>query len=144
MKSRTKYISDDGLEFDNEYDCIKHEIEYKKAVKGAESLRLEQYNYVFPISIDGLAVESNYFTWYEIKNEDDYYALVKACGEDNIKKPDNYPEIICVETCGEEYMGETWGYLLSELIRQTEEYWRKFGYKIKIEKVYMGDDLCIE
>lgn len=133
---KEKYIADDGTEFDRQYECEDYERKCKlsSVIKSAEELRLKQYDNVLPISKDGLVNENNTFCWYELKNEEDYIALVKACG-DNVTKPMQYPEIVCIETCGyKEYMDDAYSYRLSDLKTITEDFWKQFGYKVKIER----------
>lgn len=134
------YFSSDGKEFATEEACIKHEerLGKDKAIIEAEKLRIKEFDGLMPITASE-ENENNTFCWYRIENENDFNVVSKACETrwwntfGGVKK---YPEIMCVETCGEEpYEDDAYCYYLSDLMNESVEFWKKFGYKVKMELV---------
>ena len=103
-------------------------------IASAEKLRIKELDEHIPLGNDGLINENNIFRWYRVQNKRDYYVLNTAYGN-AIRKPSVYPEIICVETAGQEaYQGDAYGYHLADCRKITEDFWKQMGYKCTIEK----------
>lgn len=129
------YIANDGEEFENETECIFYEnnLEKERKINAAEKLRIPNLDELTPLSVNGLVDENNTFRWYKVKNEDEFNILNMAYLND--LQPDNYPEIICVETIGyEPYKDQAYDYHMSRMMEDTKDFWEKLGYKVTFEK----------
>ena len=132
----TIYVATDGEEFDTERDCWKHEwrLKRKSVIAKAELLRIKDLDGKYPIDDNALPCVDNLFTWYKVDTIDDFKALDNAY-DNKIEAPEVYPEIICVETAGnEEYEGDVYTYHLSVMKASTEWFWSRLGYKVTLEK----------
>lgn len=134
-EERKIYVADDGKEFTTEKECISYEknLLKEREIKAAERLRISDLDEFVPLSTDGLANENNTFRWYKVKNEEEFNILNKAYS--NNLQPDNYPEIICVETVEYvPYVNDAYDYHLSRMMEDTKNFWEKLGYKVTFEK----------
>ena len=130
------YTAEDGKEFFSERECREYENQTLLAPKiaAAEKLRIEELNGVIPLVDYEAVAEYSTYSWYEVKNEEEYEVLDDAYGGD-VCVPKNYPEIICMEsTGGEAYMGDSYCYMLSEIRETTEKFWEKMGYEVMLTK----------
>lgn len=133
------YFSNDGKEFDTKEACVKYEERLRKdeAIDGAEKLRIKELDNLMPITACE-ENENNTFRWYRIENETDFKTVSKACETrywNTFGGAKKYPEIMCVETCGEEpYEDDAYCYYLSDLIDESIGFWKKLGYKIEIKE----------
>lgn len=114
---------------------MKTGVEMKSAETAlAERLRIKELDEHIPLGNDGLVNESNIFRWYRVKDEKDYQVLNTVYGN-AVREPSVYPEIICVETVGQEaYQGDAYAYHLADCRKITEDFWKQMGYKCRIEK----------
>lgn len=134
-EEREIYVADDGKEFKTKRECISYEknLEKERKIEAAERLRISDLDEFVPLSTDGLVNENNTFRWYKVKNEEEFNILNRAYL--NNLQPDNYPEIICVETVGiEPYMDDAYDYHTSRMMENTKNFWEKLGYKVAFEK----------
>lgn len=130
------YVAEDGTEFETKKACRNYEdmILHPANIKQAEKLRIKYLDEVIPLSDSGLTDENNTFRWYNVENEEDASILNDAY---RIKfKPSLvYPEIICIETAGyEPYKDDAYAYHVTNLKGITENFWKKLGYRVVIEK----------
>lgn len=135
------YVADDGTEFYSSVKCMKYEAELKrkKLLEAAKSLEIEDLENVLPINTDGLPNENNYFTWYKIKDAEDFEIVNNLYNLYNnslqtLQTLDSYPEIICVETDGCDN-DDAWMVKLTDCKRDTEDFWRKLGYEVTFKKI---------
>lgn len=129
------YVAEDGKECSSESECKKHEakIIHKRLIKAAEKFRIKGMDDTLPLSNDGTMNENNSFRWYKLESEADFETVNKAYAN-SLKKPENYPEIMCVETVGyEPYEDDAYSYDMSTCRTVTEEFWKKLGYKVTFE-----------
>ena len=97
-------------------------------------MRIKDLDGKYPIDDNALPCVDNLFTWYKVDTIDDFKALDNAY-DNKIEAPEVYPEIICVETAGnEEYEGDVYTYHLSVMKASTEWFWSRLGYKVTLEK----------
>lgn len=134
------YVAEDGTEFETEKACRDYEdkILHPVNIKQAEKLRIKYLDGVIPLSNSGLTDENNTFRWYKVENKEDASILNDAY---RIKfKPSLvYPEIICIETAGyEPYKDDAYAYHVTNLKEITENFWKKLGYRVVIEKEQAG------
>lgn len=133
---REVYVTDDGKEFKTERECINYEknLLKEREIEAAEKLRIPDLDEFLPLDTDGLVNDNNTFRWYKVRSEEEFNIL-NAAYEEALTKPDNYPEIICVETVGfEPYMDDAYDYHMGRMMKNTKEFWKKLGYKVTFEK----------
>ena len=103
-------------------------------IAAVEKLRIKELDEHIPLGNDGFVNESNTFRWYRIRNQNDYHILNTAY-RDTIREPSVYPEIICVETVGQEpYQDDAYAYHLADCRKVTEDFWKQLGYQCTIQK----------
>lgn len=133
---REVYVADDGKKFKTERECINYEknLLKEREIKAAEKLKIPDSDEFIPLSTDGLVNGDNTFRWYKARSEEEFNIL-NAAYEEALTKPDNYPEIICVETVGHiPYMNDAYDYHTSRMMEDTKNFWEKLGYKVTFEK----------
>ena len=133
----TTYIAIDGTKFYTERECKRYEkgLEKEELIKRAEKFRIKDLDYRVPIDDSALPSENNYFVWYKVETPEDFDVIDKAY-RNQVVEPETYPEMICVETNGnEEYEGDVYSYNLSGMKASTEYFWKDMGYKVTFEKV---------
>ena len=133
---REVYVTDDGKEFKTEKECINYEknLLKEREIEAAEKLRIPDLDEFLPLDTDGLVNDNNTFRWYKVKNKEDFDILNTAYKE-ALTRPDNYPEIICVETVGYiPHMDDAYNYHTSRMMEDTKNFWKKLGYKVTFEK----------
>lgn len=134
-EEREIYVADDGKEFTTKKECISYEKNLLKEskIEAAEKLRISDLDEFIPLSTDGLVNGDNTFRWYKVRSEEEFNILDRAYS--NNLQPDNYPEIICVETVGHiPYMDDAYDYHVGRMMENTEKFWKKLGYKVTFEK----------
>lgn len=129
------YVADDGTEFNSNVECAKYEAELKreKLLEAAKSLEIEDLDNELPINTDGLPNENNYFTWYKIKDAEDF-EIVDNLYNNSLQTLDSYPEIICVETDNWDN-DSAWMVKLTDCKRDTEDFWLHLGYEVTFKKI---------
>lgn len=133
--TETTYVAVDGQEFATERDCLQYEakLELQKRIEDAEQFRIKKLDERMPLSLEE-AGENNTFRWYEVRSKEEFDILNKAY-KDSIAAPANYPELICVETCGyEAYMDDAYSYNVTGLKKETKNFWETMGYEVTFEK----------
>ena len=131
------FIAEDGIEFETEKECKDYEakLAMKDLIDEAEKLRINELDDNIPLSNDGLVEENNVFRWYKLESEADFEILNKAYAHD-LRKPEHFPEIMCVETVGyEAYMDDAYSYDMTTCKSITESFWKKLGYKVVFEEM---------
>lgn len=134
----TLYVAEDGTEFENKWQCEDYEKRngLGNLIANAEKLRIAELDDCLPLSNDGLINDNNAFRWYRLENKEDFEAVHKAYGGYCFTEPKDYPEVICVETCGyEPYIDDSYCYYLTDCKIMTEEFWKSLGYKVVFEKI---------
>ena len=130
------YIAEDGKEFDTKVDCESHEreIEYAKLRAEAEVFELKELNDTYPLDAEGGEVLENHcYKWYKVNNAEELNTVANLYNGDfgDFK---TYPQTICVEY--EYYHDEfRWIYTLSDMQRQTIEFWKKHGFDVEFKEV---------
>lgn len=127
------YISDDGKEFDSYSKCSKYEEEQRQRefIKLAEEKRIKQLDGIVPLTTNGeFFSENSQFRWYRVENESDFETIKEAYVA-NFKKPEIYPDIICIE---EDCYDENYVYSLRDCKKNTEEFWNFFNAKVTFSK----------
>lgn len=88
-----------------------------------------------PISTDYVNSD-NKFYWYKVESSEDvevireHFSLIGSRFKDyGIQEPTQYPEYICIEDTG----NSCCCYLLSDMKRMTEEFWKIFGMSLQEE-----------
>ncbi len=130
------YIAEDGAEFKTEKECNDYEQKQilKELIEAAERLRITELDEQIPLSNNGLIDINDTFRWYKLKNKEDFETVNKAY-VNNLGEPEKYPEVICVETYGYEvYTDDAYSYDMKTCKEITENFWKKLGYKVTIEK----------
>ena len=117
--------------------CELYERENVKAtaIEVAETLRIKELDEVPPLDTSGIVNSDNIISWFKVSNADEFRMLNIAFNNE-LSEPKKYPETICVETAGrEEYEDNCYDYHLSICEQQTEEFWKRFGYRTEIKKM---------
>lgn len=136
------YVADDGTEFRTESECKDYEVKQfsKYLIEAAEKLRIPELDEYLPLSNDGLMNENNTFRWYKLNNETDFEIVNKAYGN-SLNTPESYPEVMCVETVGDEaYMDYAYNYNMETCKKITENFWKELGVKVTFENIAQNDD----
>ena len=131
------YVAKDGKEFTTLHECKKHEetLDKEELINAAEKMRMKELDESLPLSVDGLMNENNTFRWYKLQNQKDFETLNRACGN-TLSAPQNYPEIMCVETVGyEAYKDDAYSYSMTVCRNITESFWKKLGYTVTFEQM---------
>lgn len=137
QKERNMYIAEDGMEFNDEYSCRRHEkkISLNKLIEEAEKFRITELDEELPLSNDGTMDENNTYRWYKVDNETEFKAIEKAY-RSTFTIPKKYPEIICVETIGHDaYMDDAYNYNMETCKEITKEFWKKLGIKVTFDTI---------
>lgn len=136
--TETKYIADDGREFTSARDCEQHEKAEKRKVfiDKAEKLRIKELEDLMPLVLDE-TMEHHEYRWYKLQNENDYNILSEAYSGNYFGEPASYPVIMCVETYDyycDDYDVDAYSFTLDKCKEDTIKFWKKQGYKVRIEK----------
>lgn len=137
---RTIYIAEDGQEFNDYYQCDKHEknLLREKQLEALKSIEYkESMDDVTPLD-GGEYYESHDYRWYRPKNIEEIELLndvFKVEDSDTLTEVD-IGEWICFESydissCDAE---STYISLLSDSIRQIKWFLEQFGYEISIKE----------
>lgn len=133
-----KYIADDGRKFASARDCEQYEKAEKRKtfIEEAEKLRIKELEDLMPLVLDE-TMEHHEYRWYKLQNENDYNTLSEAYSENYFGKTTSYPVIMCVETYDyycDDYDGDAYCFTLDKCKEDTIKFWKKQGYKVRIEK----------
>lgn len=132
------YIACDGTEFSFESECVEYEygLVRAEAIKAANGLRIKRLDGVFPLDTNGEVEGGWWHYWFMIKNQNDWNILRKAFESDSglEKKLENYPEVVCIEECEDEFGSDPYVFKLSDMLIQTKEFWKLFGYEVELRK----------
>lgn len=137
------YITEDQKEFSCQSSCEIYERENlkEKAIEVAETLRIKELDEVPPLDTSGIVNSDNILSWFKVSNAEEFRMLNTAFNN-NLSEPKRYPETICVETAGrEEYKDNCYDYHLSVCKWWTEDFWKRFGYQVKIKETNSKQDL---
>ena len=132
----TTYVANDGTEFKFKGDCLEYEnrLVTNELKEKVDKLRLVDLDDTYPIDADGQYIsDGKCYTWYQVCDEEDYNIL-NTLYKNEISKPTNLPEIICIETDGDDYY-DAWDYHLSDMELSTKAFWKNFGYEVEFKAV---------
>lgn len=134
----TLYVAEDGKEFKSEHECRKYEEKkiLESLIEKAEELRIKELDNCLPLTCNGLVNECNVFIWYKLESKEDFDIVESAYGYRScFSKPNTYPEVMCVETCGfEPYEDDSYNYNMEEIKGITKAFWKMLGYNVALEK----------
>lgn len=103
----------------------------KNIINQAEQLRIKNLDDIIPLTSGGTN-ENNYFIWYYVQTKKDFDIVNKAYRE-QFCEPEQYPEIMCVESYSG-YEDDAYEYYLSQIKDLTCDFWKQLGYKITLSK----------
>lgn len=123
------YIADNGVEFATKEVCE----EYEELIEKVSAMEIKDLEDMLPLDTNGNdIIEGEHgYKWYRLKGLSDFELLQQAYN--NIDEPTTYPDIMCVEY--DFYSGDNWGYLLSEMKKDTCRFWNNFGIEIDFKNV---------
>ena len=107
-----------------------------------QNLRIKKLNGVLPLTdeVGPSNDNSNSFAWYKIKDKNDFSAIQRAYRYMQFNTPPMYPNILCVKYeihyKSLDGKGEPWyldSYYLSDLIKESKDFWKRFGYKLELK-----------
>ena len=129
------YVAEDGKEFDNKIDCENYEKELESAKLRAEAevFELKELEDVYPLDAQGKEVPENHcYKWYKVNNIEELNKVANLYNAD-FGEFKTYPQTICVEH--DYYYDEyKWIYTLSDMQRQTIEFWGKHGFNVEFDE----------
>ena len=134
MQSINTYIAVDGKEFDNKIDCENYEKELESAKLRAEAevFELKELEDVYPLDARGGEVPENHcYKWYKVNNTEELNKVANLYNADFGEFKD-YPQTICIEY-DYHYDEYRWIYTLSDMQRQTIEFWEKHGFDVEFK-----------
>lgn len=135
------YYSDDGEQFDTEYDCRRYEEDLKRESKldKLEPYIAKKLEDQIPLHADDYYSSSMYYTWFKANNKEEYETICdlldKRFGEPNgFSGPDAYPYYFCVET-EREFEGEFEDYYttLDMCKNAAKNFFDRFGIKVEFQ-----------
>lgn len=132
----TTYVAEDGKEFESEHLCKEYEdrVKNERLKARLDELEIKDMYGLFPIDTQAQYINDTHeYNWYRLSSEADYLILTEMYGDD-ITRPKSYPEIICVEHDAF-YDKDVWAHLLTEMLEDTINFWKKQGYDTKIKKL---------
>ena len=136
MQTTNIYIAEDGKEFDNIIDCEDYEKELESAKLRAEAevFELKELEDVYPLDAEGKEVPENHcYKWYKANNTEELNKVANLYNAD-FGEFETYPQTICIEY--DYYYDEyKWIYALSDMQRQTIEFWKKHGFDVEFKEV---------
>ena len=128
------YIAEDGKEFDTMVDCenYERELEDAKLRAGAEKFEIKELEDTYPLDAEGGEVPENHcYKWYKVNNTEELNTVANLYNAD-FGEFKTYPQTICVEY--DYYYDECrWIYTLSDMQRQTIEFWGKHGFDVEFK-----------
>ena len=131
------YIAEDGKEFDTKVDCenYEREIEDARLRAGAERFEIKELEDTYPLDVDGQYISDNHsYKWYKVKNEEELKVVAEVYNRsDDWNKLKAYPEVICVEY-DDYWDNDAWMYLLSDMKKATDSFWRKHGFEVEFKE----------
>lgn len=136
MQTTNIYIAEDGKEFDNKIDCENYEKELESAKLRAEAevFELKEIEDVYPLDAQGKEVPENHcYKWYKVNNAEELNSVANLYNAD-FGEFKTYPQTICVEY-DYYYDKYKWIYTLSDMQRQTIEFWKKHGFDVEFKEV---------
>lgn len=126
-----RYIAEDGKEFNVRESCEFYELKQRRALYKKENREkhLSELEGMYPLSVKGQVFSDDEYaySWYKLKSESDFEILESMYKE--AVRPDVYPEIICVEQ--DKFQEDNYFYKLSDMKKDTVEFWKNFGFEIK-------------
>lgn len=130
------YVAGDGKEFDNKFDCENYEkeLENSRIRAEAEAFEIKEINDVFPLDAEGTEVcENHCYKWYKVNNAEELNKVANLYNAD-LGEFKSYPQTICIEY-DYYYDSFIWVYSLSDMRRQTVEFWKKQGFNVEFKEV---------
>lgn len=131
VELKTKvYVANDGKEFASKYECEKYELDLlkEKIRKNITKLRLfGKPKDMMPINTNAFPSEMSTYDWFTVTCKTDLENLNHAFPgiEGSVGLLDiEYPEVVCVE---ENDCGDAWFYTLSEMRKDTVDFFAKLG-----------------
>lgn len=128
------YIAIDGKEFSTEVECEAYEEDLNNAQIRAEAEKFEikELEDTYPLDAEGREVMENHcYKWYKVNNTEELNKVANLYNADFGEFKD-YPQIICIEY--DYYYDEyRWIYTLSDMQRQTIEFWKKHGFDVEFK-----------
>ena len=131
---QTTYIAFDGKEFVDKTDCENYEkkLEKAKLSKEVETFELKGLEDIYPLDTEGGEVSGNHcYKWYKVNNTEELNKVANLYNAD-FGEFKSYPQTICVEF--DYYYDEyRWIYTLSDMQKQTVEFWKKHGFDVEFK-----------
>lgn len=133
------YVSEDGCEFHDEFDCLRYEQSLKKVIEQrkllSEVTEVKALRDVKPLDGEWYDTDTKSIRWYNPKTKEEAEILKEVFGI-NLKIDRAINNYICIERFDfDEFIigDETYFSYLDDSIDNIETFLGKFGYKVARE-----------
>lgn len=131
----TRYVADDGTEFETERECRQYEgaQKFQKDMEKVNRLRIYNYDDHIPLHADACYSDCSVYRWYKVNNEEELAEVEEAYGEPT--KIKQFPTIVCMEREDEDYIGQPYSIDLETIKKNTIDFFEGLGIKVEFNPI---------